>query len=223
MNPRSGRTRVLWLLGLIALLVVGSLFFTRGDSHEQAARQKLDSVLGTDSNSGNLSELPPAQNPGGPDSNAPMLPPGWDLSNMFHMPDVGVQVQETPQAYTLRIPLADPKDESSVKLSVNPHHIEVSGQSGTQKDGASMTSSFMQSFTTASELLPDKISKKQEKKGSQTELVITIPKKNPGQSASPNRPTDIPPALPAPEQNPGITQPQPDQEPDLDSSHHVVI
>lgn len=190
--------------GLILLALVGLGWQNR---QEVSARHKLDEILGP--KTGNLfpDNSPALPDPSMPDMNLPEPPAlgQLDAPNSFFgfnipMPKSGVEVKETPQAYELRIPLADPENESSIKLNVDPHRIEVAGQTGSKSGGAQITSSFMQSFSTSSEVLPDKISRKTEKKGDNTELVITIPKKTPGQlteptpkPAKPNRIEEQPP------------------------------
>jgi|GEM_PF-3000118 len=190
------------LLSLLAgfILLASLLAFNLHQSIGQtAAREKLDSLLGQD----NPEDSPPiatpeTQNPFEPPQASPNPPdtqsgnlengqpelPGITGGSFFGMPmplsGAGVDVQELADKYVLRIPLADPQDASSIKLNVSPHHIEVSGQTGSKENGATVNSSFMQSFTTSQEVNPDRISRHTEKNGENTELVVTIPKKTPG-------------------------------------------
>jgi hypothetical protein len=193
------------LLGLLAGLVLLStllliaVWHTTGD---MTARQTLDHVLGQSQPS--LPDL---------DDNTPLVPledtspvlPDDHGGSFFGLPlpipQASVKVQETADSYILRIPLADPKDASSIKLNVTPNRIEVSGQTGTKENGASVTSSFMQSFTTSQEVLPGQITRKTEPHGNNTDVVITIPKKQRGATNDNNNPApemqpDSTPALP---------------------------
>lgn len=178
------RKVLLTVLAGLMLLVVLFSFNLIPTSGEQAARQKLNNLLGQGSDE--LPELEPDQPQSAPEE--PGSLPGVNGGSFFGMPmplsGAGVDVQELADKYVLRIPLADSKDASSVKLNVEPHRIEVSGQTGAKQNGASVSSSFLQSFTTSQEVLPDHISRRTEQDGETTELVITIPKKHPDQSGS---------------------------------------
>ncbi|MCE3233842.1 MAG: hypothetical protein K0Q50_22 [Vampirovibrio sp.] len=165
---------------LLAFLFGANPFQSPGES---AARQKLDHLLGqADESLPNLDSEQQAEQQSQPPEQEPSAGlPGLQGGSFFGMPmplsGAGVDVQELSDKYVLRVPLADPQDASSVKLNVSPHRIEISGQTGSKRDGASITSSFMQSFSTSQEVVPDRISKRTEQNGDEAELVITIPKK----------------------------------------------
>lgn len=166
---------------LLVLLLGVNPFQSSGDT---AARHKLDRLLGQTEDA--WPDLDPAQQSDPQQSQQPEQEPSTGLPSLqggsfFGMPmplsGAGVDVQELADKYVLRIPLADPQDASSVKLNVDPHRIEVSGQTGSKRDGTTVSSSFLQTFSTSQEVLPDRVSRKTEQNGSDTELVITIPKK----------------------------------------------
>lgn len=176
--------RLILIAGLIGLLTAATLlYFGFHDApRELAARRHLNDLLGQAN--ANEPEQEPGQEPEGFPA-FPSLPPGND--NLFFglpMPTTEVDVEETASSYVLRVPLASPEDSDSVKLNVNPHRIEVSGQTGSKEGSSSMTSSFMQSFSTSQEVLPDQVQRSTEQNGDRTELVITIPKKTSGEVLS---------------------------------------
>ncbi len=196
---RNRRKVLLSLLAGFILLASSLAFNLRQSVGQMAAREKLDNLLGQD----NPEDSPPVvapedQNPfeapqaspnqpgNQPENmeNGQLEPPTITGGSFFGLPmplsGTGVDVQELADKYVLRIPLTDPQDASSVKLNVSPHRIEVSGQTGSKENGATVNSSFMQSFTTSQEVNPDRISRHTEKHGENTELVVTIPKKTAG-------------------------------------------
>ncbi len=202
------RSILLALLAGILLLV----FFSRQPEQMQDARRKLDNVLG------------PSSSEHLPDLSQEAAPPR-SLGNFFGfnipMPDTGVDVQETPTAYLLKVPLAQASDADSIRLQVRPHRIEITGQSGRRQGGASVSSSFMQSFTTRQEVLPGKVSRKTESHGDAQTLVITIPKKTPGTVSSPpaspfNQSGTEAEPMPAPDSTPSLDN-------DTSDPNHVVI
>lgn len=172
------------LLGLLTgLLLIAALMVLviRQATGEYSAREKLNHLLGQtqpewpeQQNSDETPPMPPPEMPALPENNGGG---GSFFGLPLPMPQAGVYVQETNESYILRIPLADPKDASSIKLNVTANRIEVSGQTGSKEDGASVSSSFMQAFTTSQELLPGQISRRTEQNGENTQIVITIPKK----------------------------------------------
>jgi HSP20 family molecular chaperone IbpA len=206
------KRRGILLVVLAGLALLGAFWFAFGrqDSAEWEARQKLDDMLGQGTGTEGLQPTVPF--PDRPDGSIPQMPeqlPESSPQDPFQppvrlfgfnipMPKPAVDVKETPHAYELRVPLADPKDESGITLNVQPHRIEISGQSGSRKEGVNFSSSFMQSFSTRQEVLPDKITRRTEQKGEDTALVITIPKKSPGTISEPLPPasTPIPPDPP---------------------------
>ncbi|HEY9686465.1 MAG TPA: Hsp20/alpha crystallin family protein [Coleofasciculaceae cyanobacterium] len=225
MSKRRGiLLAVLAGLALLAVLVIG---LVQRNSPEWEARQKLDDLLGQ-----GTSELQPTSPfPERPDAGIhpmpeqlpkspvqdPFQPPGRLFGFKLPLPKPAVDVTETPQAYELRVPLADPADESGIQLNVQPHRIEISGQSGSRKTGVNFSTSFMQSFSTRQEVLPDKITRRTEQKGEDTTLVITIPKKSPGTLSEPQPPSKIP-------NQPDLPEPAPLLNPDsIDEGQHTVI
>lgn len=201
---RNRRKVLMSLLAGIVLLASLLAFNLHQSSGQMGAREKLDNLLGPSDNGEDAppmaapesQDFPPngfeTQQPPPNQEEDPLAPPAITGGSFFGMPmplsGAGVDVQELGDRYVLRIPLADPQDATSVKLNVSPHRIEVSGQTGSKENGASVNSSFMQSFTTAQEVNPDKITRRTEKNGENTELVITIPKKAAGSSE--NEPGD---------------------------------
>ncbi len=184
---------------LTSVFVLVSLFwlFNRPNATETAARHKLDNLL-------SQSSAPPSVFI--PQPPEPRRLP--DFSRLFGLglPETGVKVEETATSYVLRVPLADPNDATQVQLDVTPNRIAISGQTGRRDNGLSVTSSFMQSFATSQEVLPDQISRATEKSGEQTELVITIPKKadatpsaktpSKSETETPTPSPELPPQLP---------------------------
>lgn len=168
------------LLTLAALVLMVALLSFNWMRHESSARQKLDSLLGQTSE-----PLPQIQD-------AQAFPDWFNDSSPFGfpMPKSGVEIQETPQAYILHISIADPKDADQVQVNVSPNRIEVSGQTGSKQGNMQSTSSFFQSFSTSQPVIPEKMSRKIEKNGSQDQLVITIPK---GSGQKQNSEENLPP------------------------------
>lgn len=195
-NRRFGQ-----LIGLTGLLIVATLsyFHFQDTPKEQAARQHLNDLLGQ----ANADETPdafglpiapplnlssPEQSPEQPPTPAPSSTPfpGPELLFGLPMPSTDIAIEETSQHYVLRVPLKKAEDSSSVKVEVTPHRIELSGKTGSEEEGESFSSSFMQTFTTSQEVLPDQVHRRTEQIDGKTELVITIPKK--GNSAAPSLP-----------------------------------
>jgi hypothetical protein len=186
--------RTILLLSLIGLLTLGGVLFWVSHAHREnrIARERLDQLLAQRPNELTDPMLRPQQPgfPETPDINAgPQPDPLNEAQRLFNgmqipMPNTGVMVQETEDRYILRIPIAEAEDADSVVANVGPNHIEVSGQTGTKRNDTSITSSFMQSFNTTQEVMPDKVSRTLERKDNQMELVITIPKKHPGMAPS---------------------------------------
>lgn len=176
------RKILLFILTGLILIPALVMFGTRQASSDNAARQKLDNLLGqTEPEWPNATE--PQASPFPMETPAPDLPDlnsGSFFGLPLPMPQAGVDVQETQDSYILRIPLADPKDASSIRLNVTANRIEVSGQTGSKENGTTVTSSFMQAFTTSQEVLPGQITRKTEQNGENTAMVITIPKKQGG-------------------------------------------
>lgn len=168
--------RLILIAGLIGLLTAATLLYfgLHNAPRDLAARRHLNDLLGQ----ANASE--PEQEPEGFPA-FPGPPEGNDLFFGLPMPTTEVDVEETPSSYVLRVPLASPEASSAVKLNVTPHRIEVSGQTGSKEGGSSITSSFMQAFSTSEEVVPDQVQRATEQNGDQTELVITIPKKTSGE------------------------------------------
>jgi hypothetical protein len=205
------------LAGTLALSIA-LMMGLQHKSHELAARDKLDSLLGQADETLPADNIPFTPYPSAPAAPAPSTPPsgsgtpngssqppgaglGLPILNPFAggIPDSGVDVQESPTAYVLRIPLLNAEDAHNVKANVTPHHIEISGNIGRREQNATYTSSFVQSFSTSQTVLPEKMTQKTVKSGDKTELVITIPKKQSGQpSLSPSAPPPAPAAPTAP-------------------------
>ena len=201
MSPRRKRL-ILLISGLLLLAGLGvGLFLFR---QAGAARERIAQALGEPPGAPYMLNDPAIrpQQQAVPDWSAPSeeqqapspwgeLPKGSPLSDLLNGAD-GVSVRETESAYELRVPLADAEDAERVTVDVTPHHIRVSGQTGAQADeghtpspGVSVTSSFLQSFDTYQEVLPDQVSRRLERDGSQLELVIMIPKKAGGTAGEP--------------------------------------
>jgi hypothetical protein len=208
MSPRRKRL-VLLIAGLLLLAGVGvGLFLFR---QAGAARERIVQALGEPAGAPYMLNDPAIrpQPQAIPDWSAPpeeqQAPsPGGELSNGLPLSDLlsaagGVSVRETESAYEIRVPLADAEDAERVTLDVTPHHIRVSGQTGVQADeghtpspGVSVTSSFLQSFDTSREVLPDQVSRRLERDGSQLELMITIPKKAGSAAGEPTQSRELP-------------------------------
>jgi hypothetical protein len=173
------------MLTLAALILMTGLLALNWTHHESSARQKLDNLLGK-----TPEPLPLAEE-------AQALPDWFDKPNLFgfSLPKTGVRVQETAEAYILRVPVATPGDADQVQVNVSPGRIEVSGQTGSQHGNMRSSSSFFQSFTTSQPVLPQKMSKKVEKNGEQNELVITIPKSGQANKMEPQATSPAPPDL----------------------------
>lgn len=159
--------------------VLGLLVFLSGrweqGAQQSAARNHLDTVLGQANG-----EAPPSDNPL---SSGPAGFPEFNPPSVFNLglPQTdSVTIEESPQRYVLRVPLAEAEDSGDVQLKVTPHHIEISGQTGRQGQGGHYRSSFMQAFTTPEEVMPDQVQRRTERREDKTELVITIPKKQVG-------------------------------------------
>jgi hypothetical protein len=199
------------LAGLILIPVLLLVVFHHATDESAVAREKLDQVLGQGQPSlPHLEDSMPSPPPDAtlpPPSTLPDNNGGTFFGLPLPLPQTGVKVEETPDSYVLRIPLADPKDASSVKLNVTPNRIEVSGQTGSKADGASITSSFMQSFTTSQEVLPGQVTRRTEQNGEDTEMVITIPKKQSGLGGADSNPPEMQPNQPSqPDNNIDVPQ-----------------
>lgn len=179
---RNRRVAGLTVFTEAALLLAVTLLWQGSSPND--ARQHLDNLLGQASANGPEAEA-------APQAAAPSLPDPLkfpDLENsIFGMPvsTTDIMVEETSSAYVLRVPLAKPEDSSAIKVEVSPHRIDVSGQTGSQSDGQTVSSTFMQTFSTAQELVPGQVHRQTEQNGKQTELVITIPKKAGGEAKGP--------------------------------------
>jgi hypothetical protein len=207
------RKILLIILAGVIVITLGLIMGLRQGSHELAARHKIDSLLGQ----ANDDVFPEDTSPFTPYSAAPATPPSPNSTAsplLAGIPDSGVDVQESSTAYVIRIPLLTAEDARNVKVNVTPHHIELSGNIGRQQQNVIYSSSFVQSFSTSQTVLPEKMTQKTYKIGSQAELVITIPKK---QGNQPN--LSPPPAPVAP------TAPKATGEPFLedDGTEHRVI
>jgi hypothetical protein len=191
---RLSRRRIALLVSLLVLVSIGMWWF--GPFREaRDARDRLSQVLGPSSQQ--LSDpslrqqtpnLPPDSSDNGAFGNSG--PGGMPDALFGNLPSSGIDVQESNSAYTIHVPLADPQDANNVSLNVTPNHIQVSGQTGTRHNDATITSSFMQAFTTSAPVDPDHISRSVERNSDgQAELVITIPKQETGASAQADTPT----------------------------------
>ncbi len=186
---RNRRVAGLTVFTGAALLLAVTLLWQGSSSND--ARQHLDNLLGQANANGPEAEAAPEAE-ATPEAAAPSLPDPLkfpDLENsIFGMPvsTTDIMVEETSSAYVLRVPLAKPEDSSAIKVEVSPHRIDVSGQTGSQSDGQTVSASFMQTFSTAHELVPGQLHRQTEQNDKQTELVITIPKKAGGEAKSPS-------------------------------------
>ena len=220
-------------IALFAFLLNG----LRHGSTDLAARQKLDQALGPEGSLENNAEAspftpdrpanPPAEDP--LDNQLATAPPGFmglPIPNPMSMspgvPDSGVDVQEYPGEYVVRIPLTTAADAHNVKVNVTPHHIELSGKIGRREQGVSFTSSFVQSFSTSQTVLPEKMTQKTIKNGDKLELVVTIPKQHTGQANASPLPPPAPEAPAAPKPPEEIIPDNNDTAPSSDPGHRVI-
>jgi HSP20 family molecular chaperone IbpA len=194
------------MLPLVALILVAGFLFNCAQP-ESSARHKLDNLLGEPSE-----HMPPPA----ASEEAPASPDWFNKPNFlgFTMPEA-VNVQETGSAYVLRVPIANPGDADQVQVNVSSSRIEVSGQTGSKHGNSSSSSSFFQSFTTSQAVLPNKMTKKVEKKGEQNQLVITIPKDPQAPHAAKALPATPLPDLQSPQEDLESTP--------LDDEPHKVI
>lgn len=179
---RNRRAAGLYTLMGAALLLAVTLLWQGSSPNE--ARQHLDNLLGQANANG------PEAEPAPETPTAPALPDPLKLPEMENsifgmpVPTTDIMVEETSSAYVLRVPLAKPEDSTAIKVEVSPHRIEVSGQTGSQSEGQTVSSSFMQTFSTSQEVVPGQVHRQTEQNGKQIELVITIPKKVGGEARS---------------------------------------
>lgn len=108
-----------------------------------------------------------------------------DLNQMASSAN-GIGMNETEKAYELRLPIDNPDDARNVSVEVSPHRVQVSGKRIFRTPDGQQTgsSTFMQMFTTSAEVLPDKVTRIIENTDKGKQLVVTIPKKVPGQKPS---------------------------------------
>lgn len=203
------------MLTLTALILIAGLQGCSWTRHESSARQKLDNLLGQAPESVPLAPIPQAEE-------AQRLPDWFGKPSLFGlpMPKAGVNVQETAEAYILRVPVATPGDADQVQVNVTPDRVEVSGQTGSQQGNLRSSSSFIQSFTTSQPVVPQKMSRKIEKVGEQNELVITIPKSG-ASKAGPQAASPALPDMPATKQR--QLQEELEQASPFDDQPHQVI
>jgi|GEM_PF-4917390 len=191
MTPRKRRSPLRPIvLGLVLLGLVGWMFRSLQDCQSQQARSRIEQSLGAPSAQDLSREIPEPELPHHPDllqdperspmgfSEIPSNPFGADA---FSSND-GVKISEDKGAYHLSVPLANKNDANQVQLKVMPHHIEISGQTGTASDpnagpGLSVTTSFMQSLETSQEVLPQKVKRELIEQNGQSVLQVTVPKK----------------------------------------------
>lgn len=184
------RTRLLWVLAISLVLGSGWLWFGVRQAETDAARERVAQALGLPNalNDPTLSR-PLQQQPELPESSElPFGQPGQafdGLSSALGSSDNGVSVEETETAYQVHIPLAEASDASKVTVNVAAHHVQVSGQTGVHQRDTTITTTFMQSFSTSQEVLPEKVSRQIVKNGAQLELLVTVPKKQPGGGTAP--------------------------------------
>ncbi|MGE0199939.1 MAG: hypothetical protein AB7P76_03095 [Candidatus Melainabacteria bacterium] len=125
--------------------------------------------------------LPPAQlpgqlaKPGTPGMQDGLFSglPNWRLN--IAQPDM--QVNETPQAYEITVPLANNQNPDSVQAQASGQTIQIRGEQalGGENGGQSWgTSTFVKSWTVPQPLRGDQITRRVDEKPHQ--LVITIPK-----------------------------------------------
>jgi len=191
MNPRKRRSPLRpILLGLILIGLVSWMFRGLQNCQSQQARSRIEQSLGAPSTQDIPQELPVPELPHPPDllqdpERSPMgfseIPSNPFGSDAFSSND-GIQISEDKEAYRLSVPLADKSDANQVQLKVMPHHIEISGQTGTTSDsnggpGLSVTTSFMQSLEISQEVLPQKVKRELIEQNGQSVLKITVPKK----------------------------------------------
>ncbi len=89
---------------------------------------------------------------------APDVEPTLALSGgtggMFTVPDV--QVEETREAYIVKIPIKQPEDARQVKVEASPHRIQVSGKKPLTAGNGQVigSTSFFRSYTPQVEIQP---------------------------------------------------------------------
>lgn len=99
-----------------------------------------------------------------------------DKINSLRASTPEIDIQETGNAYEVRIALPRQEDEKYVRVEANSNHIGISGKfSLVAADGKTVngSTSFMKYFTTSTTLQPDRVTRKL----MGNTLVITIPKK----------------------------------------------
>jgi hypothetical protein len=180
-----------------------SLFSESFQSHSPEARQKIDDLLGQDREVAPQAQKPPAtddfdpNNPSGersPEENImpdrlPDMPAAGNLEHWFPslsslFSQDAIAVEEQPDRYIIQVPLASPDDARQVQVEVQPHHIQVSGKTGSKKQSASYSSSFLQSFQTSSEVLPSRVEQKVVAHQQSSKLMVTVYKKHPDVASS---------------------------------------
>lgn len=199
-HPTGGQTGK-WLGGtlLAGLCLLSALMFWQQARHAEDAqiRQKLDSLLGQTESLPPISLFSgqePSQIPEEQEAAEESVLDRWFREPFARLPQTlmemggGLKVNETQHAYVLSIPLTDPQEAAGVDVQVSPHRIQVSGKRSIGKHGSA---SFMQSFSTSSEVLPQAMTRQVQEQA----LVITIPKKQ-GRAAS--SPGTSPQEAPAP-------------------------
>jgi HSP20 family molecular chaperone IbpA len=191
MNPRKRRAPLRPIvLGLLLLGLVSWMFRSLQHCQSQQARSRIEQSLGAPSAQELPQQLAEPELPHPPDllqdpERSPMgfseIPSNPFGSDAFSSND-GVKISEEKDAYRLSVPLADKSDANQIQLKVTPHHIEISGQTGTASNpnagpGLSVTTSFMQSLETSQEVLPQKVKRELIEQDRQSVLQVTVPKK----------------------------------------------
>ncbi len=188
-------TRKMGITLLAIILILGGIALFTSKHQDDQTRNRLTSML----HDSDQPESIPSPQPGG--MNAPM-PEQPQAGFPFRFPSLaqggmtllsnlagGPHLEETRQSYILRVPLSEESDARAISLQVNPHHVDISGETGTHSGNSQSSSSFMQSFDTAQAVVPGKVTKKIERSGNSLSLLITIPKQTastPTQQASPS-------------------------------------
>jgi HSP20 family molecular chaperone IbpA len=190
------------ILGLILLGLLGWMFRGLQNCQAQQARTRIEQSLGNPSpqslpQESPLSEFPSPspdllQDPERSPMGFPSMPanPFSELDSELGIDADGVKINEDADAYRIDVPLANKADANEVQVKVSPHHIEVSGQTGSSPKsqsgpGLSFTTSFMQSLDTSQEVLPQKVKRDLIERNGQSVLHVTIPKKS--KSAAENK------------------------------------
>lgn len=166
------------LLSVFLIVAAGIFWQQQSSSQNSQARQRLNRLLQEHPDPVLPHPAPERETPSFPDVGQ-WLNQGFSNLSQAISP---VQVEETPEAYVVRVELGDGGDADQIQVNVQPHSVQIQGSFREQSNGVSSSRQFMQSFTSQAELDPDHVTRSIE---NQT-LIIQIPKtgKNPQEHAA---------------------------------------